>query len=103
MPWGQKVFNEYLGSVEAGKEYDSTELVSHYEGPKVPVLVDQGTADNFLSQLRPEALKEAFGKAGYPVTVRMQTGYDHSYYFISSFIRDHVEFHATNLGLQKRN
>ena len=102
-PWGEKAFTNYLGSVEAGKEYDACELVQKYEGPKVPVLVDQGTGDNFLqNQLKPENLRAAFGKAGYPLTLRMQAGYDHSYYFIASFMKDHIEFHAANLGLVKR-
>lgn len=102
-PWGIKAFEGYLGSVEAGKAYDATVLMETYSGPKIPILIDQGTADNFLpaKQLLPENFKAACAKASHPLTLRMQKGYDHSYYFISSFAGDHIEFHATNLGLQK--
>lgn len=101
--WGKKIFEGYLGSVEAGKKYDACELVKTYTGPKVPILVDQGTADNFLQgQLKPENFRLACGEAGYPLVLRMQSGYDHSYYFISTFMKDHVEFHAANLGLVPR-
>ena len=93
-------FQGYLGSVDAGKAYDACELLGSYQGPKIPVLVDQGTADNFLKvQLKTEDLVNAAGNAKYPMTVRMQPGYDHSYYFISSFMRDHIQFHARALGL----
>lgn len=100
-PWGVKAFNGYLGSVEAGKQYDATELMGQYNGPKIPILIDQGTADNFLpdKQLLPENFADACGKAKYPLNLRMQAGYDHSYYFICSFAKDHIQFHATNLGL----
>mmetsp|Transcript_17835 Transcript_17835/g.30256 ORF Transcript_17835/g.30256 Transcript_17835/m.30256 type:complete len:226 (+) Transcript_17835:1315-1992(+) len=71
-PWGEKAFTAYLGSVEAGKEYDAVELVKKYAGPKSPILVDQGTADNFLhNQLKPENLRLACGEAGYPLMLRM--------------------------------
>jgi len=101
VPWGVKAFTGYLGSVEAGKEYDATELVAKYKGPQVPILIDQGTSDGFLAnQLKPEAFKSAAAAAGYaPVSVRMQAGYDHSYYFISTFMADHIRHHATALGL----
>merc|ERR1712226_599994 len=91
VPWGVKAFTGYLGSAEAGKEYDATELVAKYKGPQVPILIDQGTSDGFLAnQLKPEAFKSAAAAAGYaPVSVRMQAGYDHSYYFISTFMADH--------------
>jgi len=66
-------------------------------------MIDQGTNDNFLAnQLKPEEFKEACGKTGYPLILRMQPGYDHSYYFISSFMGDHIAFHAANLGLTAR-
>jgi S-formylglutathione hydrolase len=103
-PWGEKAFTAYLGSVEAGKAHDATELMATYSGPKTPILIDQGTADNFLdNQLMPENFKTACAKVGQPLTLRMQEGYDHSYYFINTFIKDHAEFHATNLGLIARS
>lgn len=100
-PWGHKAFEGYLGSVDAGKEYDATVLMETYAGPKIPILIDQGTADNFLhqKQLLPDKFAEACGKAKHPLNLRMQDNYDHSYYFISSFAKDHIQFHATNLGL----
>ena len=69
-------------------------------GDRLPeILVDQGTADPFLeSQLKPDLLREACGKAGIPLTLRMQEGYDHSYYFISSFMDDHLRWHAERLA-----
>jgi len=103
--WGHKAFTGYLGSVEAGQEYDATLLVSKYAGPTLPILIDQGSADNFLKpgqaecQLKPEKFQEAVDAAKPPVTLelRMQDGYDHSYYFISSFIKEHIAFHAKAL------
>ena len=102
-PWGHKAFTAYLGSVEAGKAHDATELIQSYTGPKVPMLIDQGAADQFLAeQLKPENFAAACAKVGQPLTLRMQPGFDHSYYFINSFIKDHVEFHATQMGLVAR-
>ena len=104
-PWGEKAFTGYLGSVEAGKEYDATELISSYpKSNRAPILIDQGTADEFLdSALLPKNFTSAAAKAGYgPVTLRMQPGYDHSYYFISSFMRDHINHHATALRLHPK-
>jgi len=73
--WGIKAFTGYLGSVEAGKAHDATELVSSYTGPKHPILIDQGAADDFLvgdhDQLRPKAFFQACAKAGYPLNQRM--------------------------------
>ena len=101
VPWGEKAFTGYLGSVEAGKDYDATELVKNYSGPKPSILIDQGTADGFLqNQLKPENFAAAAAKAGYPCSVRMQPLYDHSYFMISSFLRDHIQHHATALGLR---
>jgi len=103
VPWGEKAFTGYLGSVEAGKAYDSTELIKNYQGPKPNILIDQGSADGFLNtQLKPDNLSRAAHEVGYPVTVRMQPLYDHSYYFISTFMRDHVDHHARALGLRPR-
>ncbi|MDA0130500.1 S-formylglutathione hydrolase [Vibrio sp. MarTm2] len=98
-PWGQKAFNAYLGSdFEAWKEYDASELLKQAQA-RLPILVDQGEADGFLvEQLKPEALIAAAKAHDSDVQVRMQPGYDHSYYFISSFIDDHLEFHAAYLN-----
>ncbi|MGQ9872303.1 alpha/beta hydrolase-fold protein [Leptodesmis sp.] len=65
-----------------------------------PILIDQGTADSFLdTQLKPGLFAEACAKVGQPLTLRMQPGYDHSYYFIATFIEDHIQFHADALGI----
>lgn len=97
-PWGHKIFSQYLGvDMETWKQYDACELVHHYQDDR-PLLVDQGTADSFLEeQLRPHLLQEACEQAQRPLTLRMQPGYDHSYYFIASFIGDHIKFHAEYL------
>jgi S-formylglutathione hydrolase len=103
-PWGAKAFEGYLGSIDAGKAHDACELIKGYDGPPLHFFVDQGGADNFLTgdvnQLQPDALVAACGASGGKVTcdVRMQEGYDHSYFFISSFIDDHINFHAEALG-----
>lgn len=97
-PWGQKAFTAYLGkSVESWKPYDASELLKQHMA-KLPMLVDQGDADNFLhEQLKPEVLKHAAQLHNSDLTLRMQPGYDHSYYFISSFIEEHLRFHAKYL------
>ncbi|MEJ2017638.1 MAG: alpha/beta hydrolase-fold protein, partial [Maritimibacter sp.] len=79
------------------REYDACALIE--DGARVPdILVDQGTADGFLEgQLKPELLDAACKSAGQPLTLRMQEGYDHSYYFISSFMADHLKWHAERL------
>jgi len=103
-PWGQKAFTGYLGSVAAGEAHDATLLIKGYTGPTLKVLVDQGAADNFLvgetNQLQPDALNGACAASGgkVEVNIRMQEGYDHSYFFISSFIADHINYHADALG-----
>lgn len=97
-PWGHKALAGYLGEDRANwRAYDSTALIA--DGARLPeLLVDQGEADNFLAeQLKPELLKAACEKAGIPLTLRMQPGYDHSYYFISTFMADHVRWHAERL------
>jgi S-formylglutathione hydrolase len=99
VPWGIKAFSNYLGeNQEAWKEYDATELVKTYKGKDLNILCDQGTEDNFLkgdvNQLQSLAFIQAAGDAGVPVTFRMQAGFDHSYYFISSFIDEHIAHHA---------
>ncbi len=98
VPWGEKAFTGYLGDDrEAWKEYDACELVRR-GGSKIPLLVDQGDYDNFLhEQLQPEELKQACEANDHPLTLRMQPGYDHSYYFIASFIGEHIEYHAGKL------
>ena len=98
VPWGEKAFSAYLGSNrEAWHAYDATELVKTAQ-EKLPLLIDQGYVDEFLStQLRPELLKAAADAAGHPITLRMQPGYDHSYYFVASFIGEHVAYHAAAL------
>lgn len=97
-PWGQKALGNYLGDDrEAWAQYDASELMSSAVS-HVPALVDQGGADDFLvEQLKPEALEGAAKLSGYPLELRMQEGYDHSYFFIASFIEDHLRFHAANL------
>ena len=98
VPWGEKAFSAYLGDDrEAWKAYDATALVA--DAPeRLPLLVDQGDADEFLdAQLKPQLLQAACEAAGHPITLRMQPGYDHSYYFIASFIGEHVAHHARAL------
>jgi S-formylglutathione hydrolase len=94
-PWGEKAFSGYLGPDRATwRAWDATELVAG-SGWSSEVLVDQGTADGFLDeQLQPELLRTAFAAAGVPLTLRYQAGYDHSYYFMASFIADHLAHHA---------
>ena len=98
VPWGQKAFAAYLGDDrEAWKAWDTVELVRQAREP-LPLLVDQGDADEFLQgQLKPELLQAAAAEAGHPLTLRLQPGYDHSYYFIASFIGEHLAFHAQQL------
>ena len=94
-PWGEKALGNYLGpDRDSWQDYDTTALIARSE-EQLPVLVDQGTADNFLvEQLKTPLLEQACQDAGYPMTIRMQDGYDHSYFFIASFIGDHLAFHA---------
>ncbi len=98
-PWGQKALSGYVG--EDRKEwraYDSCALID--DGARLPeLLVDQGPADNFLRlQLKPELLQNACARAGIPLTLRLQEGYDHSYFFIATFIEDHLRWHAQRLS-----
>ena len=98
-PWGEKALGGYLGpDRDAWRRYDATALLD--DGAQLPeLLVDQGEADNFLEgQLKPELLEAACAKAGVPLTLRRQPGYDHSYYFIASFMDDHLRWHAERLG-----
>jgi S-formylglutathione hydrolase len=98
VPWGEKAFEAYLGDDrETWKAWDATELVKTAK-ERLPLLVDQGDGDEFLeTQLRPDLLKTAADVAGHPLTLRMQPGYDHSYYFIASFIGEHIAYHAAAL------
>jgi S-formylglutathione hydrolase len=97
-PWGTKALGGYLGDDRKTWEaYDATCLVRD-GAPALPTLVDQGTDDEFLQeQLNPWALQAACADRGYPVTFRMQDGYDHSYHFIASFIGEHLAFHQSHL------
>ena len=99
VPWGQKAFSHYLGdSMEDWLAYDPTHLVKE-AAEQLPLLIDQGQADSFLmEQLQPEKFAEACQAVNYPLTLRMQSGYDHSYYFIASFMGDHMAHHAAALS-----
>ncbi|WP_144629738.1 S-formylglutathione hydrolase [Bordetella genomosp. 13] len=100
-PWGHKAFGGYLGEDRAQwATYDATELMKNLKTPfPAGILVDQGLADNFLvPQLYPEAFEAACQVAGQPLTLRRHEGYDHGYYFIATFIEDHIRFHAERLG-----
>ena len=98
VPWGQKAFSTYLGDDRAAwAQHDAVALIAG-ASERLPLLVDQGEADEFLAgQLRPELLQAACEAAGHPLTLRLQPGYDHSYYFIASFMGDHVAHHASAL------
>ena len=99
-PWGEKAFKGYLGdNTDSWKEWDATLLIPE-AGERLPLLIDQGTADGFLeSQRNREALMEACEQHSHPINLRMRNGYDHSYFFIASFIDDHLNHHAKALGL----
>ena len=98
MPWGKKAFSRYLGPDEtAWAEWDASLLMRRdaYSGP---ILVDQGLADQFLAeQLHPEALEAAAAESGQQLTLRRHDGYDHSYWFIQSFMGQHIAHHARQL------
>jgi len=98
VPWGHKAFAAYLGDArEAWRAWDPVELLAN-ASERIPLLIDQGGADEYLdSQLRPDLLQAACADAGHPLVLRMQPGYDHSYYFIASFIGDHIAHHARAL------
>ena len=124
-PWGRKAFGGYLGkkereknaslllfladfcfslllegpSVDAWKEYDATELARKYQGPKKEIFVDQGTSDSFLrEQLLPENLKKVVdANPSLDLTLKYREGYDHSYFYIATFVEEHVLFHAKHL------
>ena len=99
VPWGEKALSRYLGADRAAwRRHDAVALIE--DGARVAdLLVDQGEADSFLrEQLRPDLLEAACAGAGIPLTLRMQPGYDHSYYFISTFMADHLRWHAERLA-----
>jgi S-formylglutathione hydrolase len=100
-PWGEKAFARYLGDDRAAwAGHDASLLMATRQAAPYPggILVDQGLADKFLAeQLRPELLEEACARVGQPLTLRRHVGYDHGYYFIQSFIADHVAWHAAGL------
>ncbi len=98
VPWGEKAFGAYLGDDrETWKVWDACELVAKAH-ERLPLRIDQGEADGFLEeQLQTHRLAEACDKAGHPCEIRMRTGYDHSYYFIASFIGEHIAHHAEAL------
>ena len=99
VPWGEKALGGYLGRDRAAwRAHDSVALIE--DGARVgEILLDQGTSDSFLErELKPELLAAACQRAGIDLTLRMQQGYDHSYYFISTFMEDHLRWHAERLG-----
>ncbi|ELE9743638.1 S-formylglutathione hydrolase [Enterobacter kobei] len=100
VPWGQKAFTHYLGKDETKwQEWDSCALMLASDSANaIPMLMDQGDADQFLAgQLQPAVFAEAARQKDWPLTLRIQPGYDHSYYFMASFIEDHLRFHAAHL------
>ena len=104
-PWGQKALGQYIGdgsdSIDPWAEYDTVELVkTSSKGTRgsLPVLIDQGEADNFLAeQLNTQLLIDTAASVAFPMRIRLQPGYDHSYFFIATFIEEHLKFHAENL------
>lgn len=100
VPWGQKAFKNYLGEhQELWEQWDSSKLLTSIQEFKVSMLIDQGTHDEFLDeQLKPDVLVSVAKKCGHDVQLRLQEGYDHSYYFIASFIEDHIVYHAKHLN-----
>jgi S-formylglutathione hydrolase len=97
--WGRKQLAAYLGPDEARWADHDASLLVQARGWTSDLLIDQGTADQFLPKLRPEALAAALTEARVPHVFRMQAGYDHSYFFVESFARDHIDWHADRLGL----
>lgn len=100
-PWGHKAFSNYLGNdKEVWKQYDASELMKAHSKPfPQGILIDQGLSDKFLAeQLLPHEFEAACKTAGQPLTLRFHEGYDHGYYFISTFIEDHLTFHHQNLN-----
>ncbi|XP_030751153.1 S-formylglutathione hydrolase [Sitophilus oryzae] len=98
-PWGIKAFTGYLGPKETGnwEQWDATELVKKYNRPPLELFIDQGTSDQFLFQLNPENLVEASKSSGVPVIYKQRDGYNHSYFYIASFIGEHIKYHKKYL------
>lgn len=97
-PWGEKAFSNYLGSDQAEwLKHDASALVQTKRAHFADILIDQGLSDQFYSQLNPALFQQACQAAGQPLTLREHAGYDHGYYFIQSFIDDHLQFHAVQL------
>ncbi|KAH9298984.1 hypothetical protein KI387_030666, partial [Taxus chinensis] len=98
-PWGQKAFSNYLGNDKSSwEEYDATYLVKKCNNLSTTILIDQGDEDKFLKeQLLPHKFEEACKRANVPVTLRLQPGYDHSFFFIATFIDDHIQHHSKAL------
>lgn len=98
-PWGTKAFTGYLGeNADQWRQYDTVELIKSTDH-KMPLFIDQGADDEFLTEyLQPQRLQAACEQHNHPLNLRMQPGYDHSYYFISSFIEDHIAYHAKFLN-----
>ncbi|MFA9440922.1 S-formylglutathione hydrolase [Uliginosibacterium sp. sgz301328] len=96
VPWGEKALGAYLGSDRTlWADWDACALIERAAVVRLPILVDQGSADEFLeTQLQPQRLVDAARKVGHPLVFSMREGYDHSYYFIASFIGEHIEWHA---------
>lgn len=97
-PWGEKAFSNYLGNDQAvWKQHDATALVSEKGALFNEILIDQGLQDQFYAQLHPAAFQQACTQVGQALTLREHAGYDHGYYFIQSFMDDHLQFHAVQL------
>ena len=97
-PWGEKAFSAYLGEDRQGwQAHDATALVQQKGKQFADILIDQGLQDQFYSQLNPALFQAACAQAGQPLSLREHAGYDHGYYFIQSFIDDHLQFHAVQL------
>ena len=103
VPWGQKAFRGYLGEDRnTWDNYDATQLLAAGVERNIPILVDQGLNDEFLDlQLKPQRLKAVAERVNYPLNLRMHAGYDHSYFFISTFIDDHLQFHKQHLDARR--
>lgn len=101
-PWGEKAFSHLLGRERsAWKAWDACALIAaaNRERERLPILIDQGEADEFLAlQLKPDVLQATAETSGYPLTLRRQPGYDHSYFFVATFIEDHLRYHAQRLA-----
>lgn len=97
-PWGEKAFSNYLGNDQSEwAQHDATQLLLSKGQLFDEVLIDQGIQDQFYSQLHPEKYQQACDQVGQKLTLRFHEGYDHGYYFIQSFIDDHLQFHALQL------